>query len=390
MDGIRHNTCIIQCVDSLIKKAIATDASDIHLEPAADGMRMRFRVDGVLYDQEPISEDIAQQIVSRIKILSQTDIAEKRIPQDGRFTIGLDDGHQIDLRVSTFPTIHGEKLVIRILNRQSCMIDLDHLGFYDANLKKFNQLIQKPSGFLLVTGPTGSGKTTTLYAALSALNSPEKNIITLEDPVEYNLEGIIQGHIQPAAGFTFERGIRAILRQDPDIAMIGEIRDKQTARIAIEAALTGHLVLSTLHTNDAPGTLMRLLDMGVEPFLLNASLTGILAQRLARKICTNCKISYTPNQQEIAILKQLGLSCNTLYKGTGCNACFGHGVKGRTGLFELLVVSNDLRAKLVNHPVFDDIYKQARADGMQTVLEDGLQKVADGVISLSELLRVLV
>lgn len=389
MIGLKHNESITECVDALIKKAIDVGASDIHLEPLDIGLRMRFRIDGVLYDQPSIPQHQAQQIISRIKILSQTDIAEKRIPQDGRLTITL-EGNQIDLRISTFPSLYGEKLVIRILNRQTCMIDLDHLGFQDTMLQKFKQLLQKPSGFLLVTGPTGSGKTTTLYAALSALNSPEKNIVTLEDPVEYNLDGIIQGHIHPNAGFTFERGIRAILRQDPDIAMIGEIRDKQTARIAIEAALTGHAVFSTLHTNDAPGALMRLLDMGVEPFLLNASLTGILAQRLARKLCQQCKISYTPAKHEVTILQQIGLDCSTLYKGTGCDHCLGHGVKGRLGLFELCAISNELRALIVRHPVFDAIYAQARADGMQTLLEDGMHKVAAGIISLQELLRILV
>lgn len=388
MNDTQHKN-ITQSVDILIKHAIAKGASDIHLEPTAYDLRLRFRIDGVLYTQESIPLDQAQQIISRIKILCNTDIAEKRIPQDGRFTIIVDD-HSIDLRVSTFPSLYGEKIVIRILNRQSCMIDLDHVGFQKDILQKFNSLIKKPSGFLLVTGPTGSGKTTTLYAALSALNSPDKNIVTLEDPVEYNLDGIIQGHIHPNAGFTFERGIRAILRQDPDIAMIGEIRDKQTARIAIEAALTGHLVVSTLHTNDAPGALMRLLDMGIEPFLLNASITGILAQRLARRLCTSCKYSYTPDKEEQTIMQQLGLQCTTMYKADGCSDCFEHGVKGRIGLFELLVITNNLRSKLVAHPIFETIYDQARSDGMQTLLEDGIQKVKDGVISLQELLRVLV
>lgn len=379
---------IARSVDELIEKAIAVGASDIHLEPVADGLRLRLRIDGVLYDQCCIPSEQAQQIVSRIKILCKTDIAEKRIPQDGRLTITVNN-NPIDLRVSTFPSLYGEKLVIRILNRQSCMIDVEHLGFQQQHLQQFKELITKPWGFLLVTGPTGSGKTTTLYAALAALNNPEKNIVTLEDPVEYNLEGIIQGHIHPSAGFTFERGIRALLRQDPDIAMIGEIRDKQTARIAIEAALTGHLVLSTLHTNDAPGALMRLLDMGIEPFLLNASVTGILAQRLARKLCTACKQAHTPTKEEQLVVQKLGSTIATVYSAPGCNACFGHGVKGRVGLFELLVLSNNLRALLVSNPVFDAIYSQARADGMQTLLEDGLQKVADGVISLQELLRVV-
>ncbi len=254
----------------------------------------------------------------------------------------------------------------------------------------FKELITKSNGFFLVSGPTGSGKTTTLYAALSNLNNPQKNIITLEDPVEYNVPGITQGQIHPDAGFTFEKGIRALLRQDPDVVMVGEIRDKQTAGIAIEAALTGHLVFSTVHTNDAPSVVMRLMDMGIEPFLINAAITGVLAQRLARKICQSCKVEKLPSDQEAALLKKYGSSCKKIYEGTGCQNCLGLGYKGRTGIFELLVMTSALRALIVQHPSFEDIYKQACRDGMQSLTLDGLAKVEQGIISLPELFRVAI
>ena len=302
---------VIALVDKMLKDAIQVGASDIHIESTIQGLRLRYRIDGVLYDQPAFSAQLSLQILSRIKILAHINIAEKRVPHDGKFRIQVQQ-RDIDMRVSSFPSLHGEKIVIRILDRSRQTIDLETIGFSTHMLEQFQALMKRSNGFFLVTGPTGSGKTTTLYAALAGLNDTTKHIITLEDPVEYNLDGITQGQIHTDAGFTFERGIRALLRQDPDIAMIGEIRDKQTARIAIEAALTGHLVLSTLHTNDAPSALMRLMDMGIEPFLINASVTGILAQRLVRKICVDCKEAVFPTAQEEAVIKKWGLPMEQL------------------------------------------------------------------------------
>jgi type II secretory ATPase GspE/PulE/Tfp pilus assembly ATPase PilB-like protein len=385
---IHDEHTVVRLVDQLIQDAIARRASDIHLEPTSGGLRTRFRIDGVLLDQPSISLTHMPQVISRIKVLAHVNITEKRIPQDGKFTI---QGHgPVDLRVSTFPALYGQKIVVRILDRGTHTMALENLGFYPDVLNQFRQLIRRSNGFFLVAGPTGSGKTTTLYAALAALHDPTKNIMTLEDPVEYNLEGITQGQINTDTGFTFEKGIRAVLRQDPDIVMVGEMRDKQTARIAIEAALTGHLVLSTVHTNDAPSVIMRLMDMGIEPFLINAALTGVLAQRLARKICSTCREPVEPHKEEQMMLKKLGLSDNiVLYKGTGCSSCNQLGYKGRIGLFELLCVSSGLRSLIIKHPIFDAIYMQASQDGMRTLLQDGIQKVVDGVITLEELMRVV-
>jgi len=384
----RNDASVVHLVDELLRVAIERSASDIHVESTPKGARVRYRIDGVLYDQEILHPSLTAQVVSRLKILANINIAERRIPQDGKFRISI-DGNEVDLRVSTFPSIYGEKVVVRILDRAKNMLDLDSLGFDDTKRKAFNELIHCSSGFFLVTGPTGSGKTTTLYAALSELNTPEKNIITLEDPVEYNLSGITQGQIHPGAGFTFDKGIRAVLRQDPDVAMVGEIRDKETVQTAIEAALTGHAVFSTLHTNDAPGAIMRLMDMGVEPFLINAAVTGVLAQRLARTICPDCKQAVSPTEQEKKVLDRLGVSLDTLYVGAGCDSCFHLGYKGRVGIFELLVMTSSLRSLIVHRPVFDAIYRQVRDDGMVTLLNDGIEKVKDGVISLQELGRVV-
>ena len=382
------NKTVIQIVDSVVRDAVVRGASDVHVESTPEGARVRYRIDGVLYDQNTIDRNFTEQIVSRLKILARINSSEKRVPQDGKFRVSV-DGHEIDLRVSTFPSIHGEKVVVRILDRSKTMIDLESLGFNKEHLKTFRSLVHKPSGFFLVTGPTGSGKTTTLYAVLSDLNSSEKNIITLEDPVEYNVQGITQGQIRPDAGFTFAKGIRAVLRQDPDIAMVGEIRDRETANIAIEAALTGHAVFSTLHTNDAPGALMRLMDMGIEPFLINASLTGVLAQRLARKICNSCRVPIQLGAQEKKLLEKIGADIDKLYSGRGCKDCFNLGYKGRVGIFELLVMSSDVRSLIVERPMFDQIHHQVRKDGMKTLLHDGVEKMKAGIISLHELARVI-
>ncbi len=394
MIGLQSHTLheeapIVRLVNSLLYAAIDQSASDIHIEPAAHSGRIRFRVDGILYDQQIIEAAFMSQLSARLKVLARIDIAEKRIPQDGKFRIAYEH-KEIDLRVSTFPSLYGENMVVRILDRSAQTIKLDSLGFDSQMYFTVQELLSKQQGFLLVCGPTGAGKTTTLYAALDTLNLAEKHIITLEDPVEYNLLGVTQGQVNPDAGFTFAKGMRSVLRQDPDIVMVGEIRDRETAQIALEASLTGHLVLSTIHTNDAPSVIMRLMDMGIEPFLINASLTGVLAQRLARKICLACRVMVEPSEEEQLMLQQMGLMVECLYKGIGCGSCKGRGYKGRVGIFELLVMTGNLRSLIVNSPIVDDIIAQARNDGLQPLLVDGARKVAQGIITLSELLRVAV
>lgn len=379
---------VVNLVDTVLFHAVTQGASDIHFEPTETRLRVRMRVDGLLHDQEPVDFGMMQQFLSRLKVLANINIAEKRVPQDGKFRLAY-QGADIDLRVSTFPTVLGEKIVVRILDRAQQMVELACLGFSSVMLEQVMALLKTSSGFFLVSGPTGSGKTTTLYGAINHINCAKKNIITLEDPVEYLIPGINQGQIHPDAGFTFEKGIRSVLRQDPNVIMVGEIRDKQTARTAIEAALTGHVVLSTIHTNDAVSVVMRLMDMGIEPFLINACLSGVLAQRLARKICTQCKISRAPTDQETALLEKYGVNIPVVYQGTGCAACMGLGCKGRVGIFELLIPSNALRSLIVQHPSFDALYTQALGQGMTSLVADGLQKVKEGVISVQELMRVV-
>ena len=381
---------VVRQVNRLIEQAIAQDASDIHLEPNAERLRVRFRIDGVLYDQTPFEKMVMHQVISRLKVLAKMNIAEKRLPQDGKYFL-LKQPQAIDLRISTFPSLFGEKMVIRILDRAAHALSLDQLGFLPKMMEQVISVTNKATGFFLVTGPTGSGKTTTLYAILSTLHDPQKNIVTLEDPVEYNLEGITQGPINPDAGFTFEQGIRSLLRQDPDILMVGEVRDKQTARTTIEAALTGHMVFSTLHTNDAPSAVMRLMDMGIEPYLINASLSGILAQRLVRKICQFCKEPIEHDIASISLCKKLGISENiSIYHGKGCVHCDNMGNKGRIGIFELLLITPALRNHIITMPKFDVIQAHAIKEGMTTLLKDGIEKVKEGTISLSELARVVI
>lgn len=380
---------IVSRVDALLEDAIAHRASDIHLEPNRDELRVRFRIDGVLIDQKPFSAELSASIIARLKILGNMNSAERRLPQDGKFHV-MHKGNEVDIRVSTFPCLCGEKMVVRILDRTLQTINLDNLGFESTMLDTFKRLMQRQSGFFLVTGPTGSGKTTTLYAALSFLHSAEKNIVTLEDPVEYSLHGITQAQINLPVGFTFDKGMRSLVRQDPDIIMVGEIRDKITARIAIEAALTGHLVLSTLHTTDAPSALMRLMDMGIEPFLLNAALSGVLAQRLVRKLCVDCRHARKSTVQEQQLLQSYGMDdINMVYEAHGCNSCDHLGYKGRVGIFELLEISPTLRSLIINNPQFDEIYNQAISDGMKTLVTDGAHKVKEGIISLDEYARIL-
>jgi type II secretory ATPase GspE/PulE/Tfp pilus assembly ATPase PilB-like protein len=384
-----NDQSIVARVEALLNDAIEHRASDIHLEPTRDELRVRFRVDGILIDQKPFSLQLSAAIIARLKILASLNSTERRIPQDGKFHV-QHANNEIDVRVSTFPCLYGEKMVVRILNRSLQTISLESLGFEPTMLNRFKQLLERHSGFFLVTGPTGSGKTTTLYAALSFLHNSESNIVTLEDPVEYSLDGVTQAQINIPAGFTFEKGIRSLVRQDPDIIMVGEIRDKVTARIAVEAALTGHLVLSTLHTADAPSAIMRLMDMGIESFLLNAALSGVLAQRLVRKLCVDCRQLRAATAEEKKLLETVGIESNTVYESPGCAECDRLGYKGRVGIFELLEISPALRALIINNPQFDTIYNQAIAEGMKTLAQDGAHKVKEGVISLNDLMRILV
>jgi type II secretion system protein E len=376
---------IIKLVNIMIVQAVKDRASDIHVEPEEDILRVRNRIDGVLHEVYSLPKNLHRAVVSRIKLLSYMDIAESRKPQDGRARLKLEN-KDLDIRVSTFPTVHGENVVMRLLDKSSVLLGLEELGFSQKELEAWAKLIRHPNGIILVTGPTGSGKTTTLYAALSAINSMEKNIITIEDPVEYELPLIRQTQVNPKAGITFANGLRNILRQDPDIIMVGEIRDKEAAEIAIQAALTGHLVLSTLHTNDAPSALTRLIDMGVEPFLISSSVVGILAQRLVRKICDKCKQKYNAPS---SILKDLKIKeKGEFYQGKGCTKCKDTGFLGRVGIFELLIMDEEIKKMISEQKSADAIRQVAVRKGMVTLRADGLEKVNRGVSTLDEILRV--
>jgi general secretion pathway protein E len=378
---------IIKLVNMLITRAVEGRASDIHIEPFEDELKVRYRIDGVLHDVETVPKKLQAAIVSRVKIMAKLNIAERRLPQDGRIRLKVGDS-EIDLRVSTIPVLYGESVVMRILRKEGIVIDLDVLGFPPKTLSTFVELITKPNGIILVTGPTGSGKTTTLYGALDKINSPDKKIITVEDPVEYQLKGVNQIQVKPQINLTFANTLRHIVRQDPDIIMIGEVRDLETAEIAIQSALTGHLVFSTLHTNDAPSSITRLLDMGVENFLLSSTVRGILAQRLVRVICPDCKeadISTTDREA----LRILGLSPETtLFRGRGCEKCAHTGFYGRKGIYELLVIDEDVRRLILKNADAKEIRDVARRNGMKTLLEDGVDKIRQGTTTLSEVLRV--
>jgi general secretion pathway protein E len=377
---------IVKLVNMLITRAVESRTSDIHIEPFEKNVKVRYRIDGALIDVESLPKRIQPAVISRIKIMSRLNIAERRLPQDGRIKLRV-SGRDIDLRVSTIPTIYGESIVMRILDRGSALIVLDHLGFPEETLEKYKKLINTPYGMLLVTGPTGSGKTTTLYASLNNINSPDKKIITIEDPIEYQIEGINQIQVKPQIGLTFANGLRHIVRQDPDIIMVGEIRDIETAEIAIHSALTGHLVFSTLHTNDAPGALTRLLDMGIEGFLVSSSLIGVLAQRLVRVICPKCKEPFKPQQQMIDKL-ELDDGNITTYRGAGCEECRNTGYRGRTGIFELMVIDGDIRRLVLEKASSDVIRQVAVSKGMQVLRECGLEKVKQGITTIEEVLRV--
>ncbi|MBL7151284.1 MAG: type II secretion system ATPase GspE [Candidatus Omnitrophica bacterium] len=376
---------VIKLVNIMITEAVKERASDIHIEPEQEALRARYRVDGVLYERHTFPKKIQDAIVSRIKILAAMDIAENRKPQDGKIRLKVEN-KDLDIRVSTFPTVHGENVVMRLLHKSSILLSLEDLGFSKDNLDAFEKLIRQPNGIILVTGPTGSGKTTTLYAALTTVSSMEKNIITIEDPVEYELPLIRQTPVNPKADMTFANGLRSILRQDPDVIMVGEIRDKETAEIAIQASMTGHLVLSTLHTNDAPSSLTRLIDMGIEPFLISSSVSGILAQRLVRQICPKCKEKYTPAGN---ILKDSGASAEQeFYRGKGCDNCKKTGFMGRIGIFEFLPVNEEIKKMVNERNSADQIRKKAIEMGMKTLREDGLEKVKSGLTTLEEVVRV--
>lgn len=376
---------IVKLVNMLITRAVESRASDIHIEPFENNVKVRYRIDGALNELEPLPKRIQSAVISRIKIMSRLNIAERRLPQDGRIKLRV-TGRDIDLRISSMPTIYGESIVMRILDRGSALIQLSSLGFPEETLEKYARLINLPYGMLLVTGPTGSGKTTTLYASLSQINSQDKKIITVEDPIEYQIEGINQIQVKPKIGLTFANGLRHIVRQDPDIIMVGEIRDTETADISIHSALTGHLVFSTLHTNDAPGAVTRLLDMGIESFLASSSIVGVLAQRLVRVICPFCKKPFTV-PPEIADKVQLPETVVTYY-GTGCEECRFTGYKDRTGIFELMVMTEGIRHLVLEKSSSDVIRQIAVSQGMQILRECGWQKVKEGITTIDEVLRV--
>lgn len=380
---------VIRLVNSIIGKVIDTRASDIHLEPFDDGLHVRYRVDGVIYTSEIVPPKHSAAVGSRVKLLAHLDIAERRLPQDGRIKTRV-KGRELDLRVSTVPTVHGESVVMRVLDRANVKFSLEKMGFEAETLVRFNELLGRPHGVLLVTGPTGSGKTTTLYAALSKLDASGQKIITVEDPVEYQLEGINQIQVHPQINLTFANALRSILRQDPDIIMIGEMRDGETAQIAVQSALTGHLVLSTLHTNTAAGAVIRMKDMGVEPYLITSAVNGVLAQRLVRTLCTNCKEAYQMSSEMLAIagLTALCDDKHVFYKAVGCDQCRGSGYQGRTGIHELLVLNEPIRQAILEGQDSGALNRLASRHGMRTLHEEGLRKVIAGVTTFDELGRV--
>ena len=380
---------VIRLVSLLITNALAARASDIHIEPFENRLVVRYRIDGVLHEIETPPRRLSAAVISRVKILANLDIAERRLPQDGRIRLRV-QGKEIDLRVSTVPTMHGESVVMRILDKGGVALDFAKLGFQDDTLGRFMQALKQPNGILLVTGPTGSGKTTTLYTALDALNQPDVKILTVEDPVEYQMPGINQIQVKPQIDLTFANALRSIVRQDPDVIMIGEIRDLETAQIAVQSALTGHLVLSTVHTNDAPGTVNRLLDMGVEDYLLTSTVVGIEAQRLVRTLCPQCKEPYTalPEMVEHAgIARFAGAGPVTLWHAKGCDHCSHTGYSGRVSIIEMMPMTDALRALVMRHATATELKAQAVRDGMVTMYEDGLRKAVAGVTTVEEVLR---
>ncbi len=379
---------IIKLLNLVLMQAIKDRASDIHFEPFEDEFKMRYRIDGVLYEMVPPPKHLGPAITSRIKVMANLDIAERRLPQDGRIELQV-AGHPVDLRVSVLPTMYGESVVMRVLDRGNVELSLDRVGFSPDEFKLVNRLIEKPNGIVIVTGPTGSGKTTTLYAALSTLNRPEVKILTAEDPVEYDIDGLCQVQVNPEVELTFAKALRSFLRQDPDVILVGEIRDLETAQIAVQASLTGHLVFSTLHTNDAPSSIVRLLDLGLEPFLLTATLEAIIAQRLVRTICPKCKEQFTPSEEQLMELelRPEDVRGRSFYRGRGCDNCNGSGYRGRMGLFEILVIDDELREMVMNQSSTAAVRAEARRKGMRTLREAGLSALLNGQTTIDEVVR---
>lgn len=384
----QHLPPVVRLLNLYLTEAIQQGASDIHFEPSETGLKVRYRIDGVLQKRHTPAPELQAQLLARIKVMSKMDIAERRLPQDGRIKLKM-GRREIDFRVSTVPIVDGERIVLRILDRGNVLVGLNQVGMLPEMLSQFKSLIKLPEGIILVTGPTGSGKTTTLYSAISELADEEINIMTIEDPVEYNLKGIAQIGVQPKIKLDFATGLRHILRQDPDIIMIGEIRDVETANIAIQASLTGHLVLSTLHTNDAPSAVTRLVDMGVEPYLLSSTIVGVMAQRLVRKICTECKESYVPDANELSSLglKESDLREGVLYKGKGCPACYQSGFRGRHGIYELMLDTSTVKKQILKSADAIEMRKVALSAGMKSLLFHGSKLVLDGITTVAEVLR---
>jgi general secretion pathway protein E len=380
---------IIKLVNHVISQSIKARASDIHIEPYQDSFKVRYRVDGILYDLLTPPKWIQPALISRIKVMAKLNIAEKRLPQDGRFDVKVSN-QDIDVRVSTIPTSFGERVVMRLLNKTTSVITLPELGISSGRLQQLEELVKAPNGIILVTGPTGSGKTTTLYAVLMTIKKPDINIITVEDPVEYQIEGISQIQVNPKIDLTFARGLRSIVRQDPDVILIGEIRDLETAEIAVQSALTGHLVFSTLHTNDSASTITRLVDLGVEPFLISSSISAVVAQRLVRVLCMECRQPYRPDD---AALRQIGIDPQQLeqevfYQARGCDQCFQTGYRGRTGIFEIMELSEELKSLILKTFDANLIKKTARENGMVTLRQDGIRRLSEGVTTIEEVFRV--
>jgi general secretion pathway protein E len=383
------NAPVIKLVNLMLSQAVKARASDIHIEPYQNRIKIRCRVDGILYDMLSPPKHVQSTLISRIKIMAKLNIAEKRLPQDGRIEIKIGDKN-VDIRVSTIPTAFGERVVLRLLDKTNVLLKVSDLGMSEQRLKIFNELITSAHGIILVTGPTGSGKTTTLYAALSSINNPDINIITIEDPVEYQIEGIGQIQVNPKINITFANGLRSIVRQDPDVILVGEIRDLETAEIAIQAALTGHLVFSTLHTNDSASAVTRLIDMGIESFLVTSSVIGILAQRLVRNVCNGCKEEYIPDEES---LENIGItpemsSGKKIYKGKGCQDCLNTGYKGRTGIFEFMILDDAIKSLILKTSDSNAIKKKAVNQGMVTLRQDGALKVLNGITTVEEILRI--
>ncbi len=388
MQNAANDNDVINLLNIFLLQAIRDKASDIHLEPFEDEFKMRYRIDGVLYEMTPPPPSLAMALVSRVKVMAKLDIAERRLPQDGRIELNLNNA-PVDLRVAVLPTMFGESVVMRVLDRGNVQLSLDKVGLREDDLEKVKGLINKPNGIVIVTGPTGSGKTTTLYAALNELNDITTKILTAEDPVEYDIQGLIQCQVNHDQELTFAKLLRSFLRQDPDIILVGEIRDLETAQIAIQASLTGHLVFSTLHTNDAPSSILRLMDLGVESFLLTATLEAIVAQRLVRRICANCKEAYTPNEEQLMELsmRESDIGSQIFYRGKGCDTCNATGYKGRLALYEIMTMDDALRELIMTQASTAVLKIEARKRGMRTLRESGMLSIYDGQTTIDEVVR---